>query len=212
MSQTLFFSVILTTYNRAELLPRAINSLISQLEKDFEVIIIDDGSEDNTPLVIKDFENSRLILSYHRNEKNLGVICAKNKGIELSKGKYITFLDSDDEYKLEHLKSRRKILEENPQIDLLHGGIEVFGNPYVPDLNDLTKQISISKCVASGTFFINRKRCFDFAQFEGDALSSDATLFDKFKERNRMIHKTEIPTYIYHHEEHDSITNSGKCK
>jgi len=94
-------SIIIPTFNRADLLPRAVNSALTQTYKNIEVIIIDDGSLDNTKEVVDQFDDQRIV--YLRHEMNLGFRAkggqaARNTGIKEAKGEYVTFLDSDDEY------------------------------------------------------------------------------------------------------------------
>jgi len=84
------------TYNRAHLVDRATQSVLKQTYKDFELIIVDDGSTDNTEQIIKSFEDPRII--YIKHKKNLGGSAARNTGIKNAKGKYLAFLDSDDEW------------------------------------------------------------------------------------------------------------------
>ena len=88
------FSVIIPTYNRADFLPRAIQSILKQTFRDFELIIVDDGSTDNTEEVVGGISNARVRYFY---QQNRGVSAARNFGATLSKGQYTTFLDSDDE-------------------------------------------------------------------------------------------------------------------
>ena len=91
-------SVVIPTYNRASLLKRAIKSVLCQTYPDFEVIIVDDGSTDNTEEVIRSFDDKRV--KYIKLKKNKGYPVALNKGVKTAKGEYIGFLDSDDEWLL----------------------------------------------------------------------------------------------------------------
>ena len=93
-------SVVVPTYNRARLLPRAVNSVLSQTHKNLEVIIVDDGSTDNTEELCRAFEDKRI--RYCRQERNKGVLAAKNKGFDLARGDYIAGLDDDDELPRPH--------------------------------------------------------------------------------------------------------------
>jgi glycosyltransferase involved in cell wall biosynthesis len=200
-----FFSVIITTYNRKMLLKRALQSLIQQTETDWEAIIIDDGSTDNTESEIKPFLNdNRLQFIY---QKNTGYSLAKNSGIFLSKGKYITFLDSDDEYLLNHLETRKQILTRHPEIDFLYGGLSVIGNEYVPDRFDNHKLIHLDDCVIGGTFFIKKELALSLNGFRDIEMGSDADFFERVGATNSIIQKTSIRTYIYHRENPDSLTN-----
>jgi glycosyltransferase involved in cell wall biosynthesis len=83
------------TYNRARLLIRAANSVLNQTYQNFELIIINDGSSDDTEKVVKSFEDKRI--RYGKQTKNKGMLAARNMGFDLSKGKYIALLDDDDE-------------------------------------------------------------------------------------------------------------------
>ncbi|HAH58771.1 MAG TPA: glycosyl transferase, partial [Bacteroidales bacterium] len=98
---SIFFSVVIPAYNRAHLITRALNSLIAQTESDWEAIVIDDGSTDDTYSGVKPFLHMGKRIKY-RKIVHSGESSARNEGILLSNGRYITFLDSDDEYKPEH--------------------------------------------------------------------------------------------------------------
>ena len=201
-----FFSVIITTYNRAVLLQRALSSLNAQTEKDWEAIIVDDGSSDHTEELIKDVisENKKFKYVY---QKNAGYSRSKNTGIFLSKGKYITFLDSDDEYFPNHLETRRDLLANYPATDFLYGGITIAGGQFVPDRFDYKKLISLSECVIGGTFFIKRQVAFSLNGFNDIAMGSDADFFERINKTAAVIRPTLIPTYLYHREDPDSLTN-----
>ena len=112
-------SVIIPTYNRARLLEKAIRSVLSQIFRDFEIVVINDASADNTTEMIKDkfnFEMEKSILRYYRNEENKGLGYCRNKGIGLAKGKYIALLDDDDTWLPEHLKILIGYLEEHKDV------------------------------------------------------------------------------------------------
>jgi glycosyltransferase involved in cell wall biosynthesis len=96
-----FFSVIIPTHNRAQFLKQAVDSVLNQTFQDFEIIIIDDLSTDNTAELVRTFNDVRI--KYFRNEVNLKCCRTRNVGIELSKGMYVTFLDDDDYFMSTHL-------------------------------------------------------------------------------------------------------------
>ena len=201
-----FFSIVIATYNRANLVKRALKSLISQTETDWEAIIINDGSTDNTyeqilPY-IKDYAKIRYVRKVHS-----GVVQSKNKGINLSNGKYISFLDSDDEYSSNHLKTRKQILLDNPTVKFLYGGVEIIGNQYVPDRFDYSKKIHLSKCVIGGTFFIERQSLISLNGFSEVPIGTDAVLFERAKDAKIKMMETNLPSYIYNRTSKDSITN-----
>ena len=201
-----FFSVILTTYNRSQLLKRALNSLINQTEKDWEAIVVDDESTDDTYSQLLPYLLSYSKIRYIR-KKHGGEAESKNEGMQAAKGKYISFLDSDDEYSPTHLESRKSILMQNSSVGLLYGGAKIIGNQYVPDRFDHTKKISLSDCVIGGTFFIERNVMFSLNGFSKILVGTDADLFDRAKNAEIVILETKILSYIYHHEINDSITN-----
>jgi len=201
-----FFSVIITTYNRAALLVRALDSLLCQTENDWEAIIVDDGSSDNTAECVSAFLNSGKKIKYIQQQRQ-GASVAKNTGVFLSKGKYITFLDSDDEYYPCHLQSRKEILQATPEVEFLHGGTKVLGDNYVPDRFDHGKLIHLRECAVGGTFFIKRELFFSLGCFAEISFGSDADFFDKIKRSGILKIRTDNSTYIYHREHSNSITN-----
>jgi len=105
-------SVIIPTYNRAKLLPRTINSVLNQTFQDFELIIVDDGSTDNTKEVIKGFQNKdeRIKYVYQNNQGESG---ARNTGLRESQGEYVAFLDSDDEWLPEKLEKELELFKRS---------------------------------------------------------------------------------------------------
>lgn len=199
-----FFSVVMTSYNRADLIDRALQSLVAQTEEDWEAVIINDGSTDDTEDRVQRYlrEYPQIHCRYQENQ---GFIAGKNAGIRLARGKYITFLDSDDEYEKNHLASRKEILLGNA-IDLLHGGVRIIGNEYVPDAQDPSRSIHLSDCAISGTFFIGRRAQRELEEFKGNNLTTDDDFMTRALKKNLRIVKTDIPTYIYHRDVEHSIT------
>ena len=101
-------SVVLPSYNRAHILPRAIESILGQTYKDIELIIVDDGSSDNTAEVVGRFSDSRIV--YVRQE-NAGACAARNNGIAHARGDYIAFQDSDDIWHQDKLEKQLATLQ-----------------------------------------------------------------------------------------------------
>jgi glycosyltransferase involved in cell wall biosynthesis len=104
-------SIIVPTYNRAHLIGRAIQSVLNQTYQDFELIVVDDGSADNTEEVVKEFQKKDERIIYIRQEKNKGAAAARNTGIKAAKGEYIAFQDSDDEWLPEKLEKQMKAFD-----------------------------------------------------------------------------------------------------
>jgi glycosyltransferase involved in cell wall biosynthesis len=201
-----FFSVIITTYNRADLLKRAIKSLISQTEKDWEAIIVDDESTDDSYVQILPFLKRYSGIKYIK-QPHGGEASSKNTGIKSASGKFITFLDSDDEFDPLHLESRRATLMRNPSIQFLYGGVKIIGNQFVPDRFNYNNKINLNNCVIGGTFFIDRNIAISLNGFRHILLGADADLFERAKAEHVTMMEVLQSTYIYHHETEDSITN-----
>ena len=99
-------SVIIPTYNRAETLPRAINSVINQTFDDIEILVIDDGSTDDTTKLVTELYPW---IKYYKTE-NRGVSAARNTGIKTARGKYVALLDSDDEWDKNKISEQIRLL------------------------------------------------------------------------------------------------------
>lgn len=116
-----FFSVIVPTYNRAERLVYALKSVLSQTYTHFEVIVVDDGSTDNTELLVANISDQRVRYFKKKNEERS---IARNFGIAQAKGSYINFLDSDDFQLPNHLNLASSLIAENDQPDIIHLGYQ----------------------------------------------------------------------------------------
>ncbi|MBN2213797.1 MAG: glycosyltransferase family 2 protein [Bacteroidales bacterium] len=200
------FSVVITTFNRVKLLKRALKSLVSQTENDWEAVIIDDGSTDNTQKQILPYLKSYSRIKYLY-KPHSGAIPSKNYGIKASTGKFITFLDSDDEYHPAHLESRKKILIENPSVRFLYGGVKVLGNQHVPDKDNPSVSINLKDCAIGGSFVIERQVLLSLNGFRDIILGSDSDLFERAAKVKVHMAEVQLPTYIYHHENTESATN-----
>lgn len=110
-------SVILPTYNRAQFLKEALESLTLQTFKDFEAVVIDDGSTDDTPDIIKTY-SSKINLRALVSGQNHGVSWARNQGIKTSRAPWIAFLDSDDTWMPRKLEIQMKYLERSPSTQI----------------------------------------------------------------------------------------------
>lgn len=106
-------SVIIPTYNRAQVVSRAIQSVLNQTYQDFEIIVVDDGSIDNTEEVIKELQGQDKMFKYIKHKENRGGAAARNTGIKLSSGHFLSFLDSDDQWLPNKLECEVRTLNEN---------------------------------------------------------------------------------------------------
>ena len=104
-------SIIIPTYNYAHFLPLAIDSALKQLHSNCEIIVIDDGSTDNTQNVLASYGNRIIAIK----QENAGLSSARNIGLSLASGKYIQLLDADDELGVDAISEGIKVLESNPE-------------------------------------------------------------------------------------------------
>jgi glycosyltransferase involved in cell wall biosynthesis len=118
----ILFSIIIPTYNRAGFIHRAVSSILSQTYPRFELLIIDDGSSDNTREVVMQFQDPRV--SYHYKE-NGERAAARNFGVLKAKGDYVTFLDSDDLLKPNHLKVAYDFIHSKSYPAVFHVGYNI---------------------------------------------------------------------------------------
>jgi glycosyltransferase involved in cell wall biosynthesis len=206
LNSQVMFSIVITTFNRAQLLKRALGSLVSQRENDWEAVIMDDGSTDDTHMQILPYLKSYSKINYIWNPHR-GAIPSKNYGIKVTNGKFVTFLDSDDEYHPAHLESRKKYLIENPSVKFLYGGVKILGNQYVSDKNNPSASIKLKDCVIGGSFIIERNVLLSLNGFRDIILGSDSDLFDRAQKAQVRMAEVQLPTYIYHHENPESVTN-----
>jgi len=102
-----FFSIVIPVYNRADALKAAIESVLAQSDQDFEIVVVDDGSKDDPKAVVEAFGDPRL---FYRRQENRGGGAARNAGIDLARGAFVAFLDSDDRFLPGHLKAMRALL------------------------------------------------------------------------------------------------------
>lgn len=116
MTDTPKVSVIIPSYNRAHFVGEAIQSILDQTFPDFEVIVVDDGSTDNTKDVVTSFKDPRVKYTF---QENRGIAAARNTGIKATSGEYVAFLDSDDLWLPQHLELKVRLLDSRPEVALV---------------------------------------------------------------------------------------------
>ena len=171
-------SIIIPTYNRAGLLPNAIRSVLRQTFQDFELIIVDDGSSDNTEEVVAMVHNHKI--KYIRHESNKGGSAARNTGIMSAQGKYIGFLDDDDEWYSEKLQKQiNKFRVLTDDFGLVYTGFSFtsmesgeVSHPVIPSLKGhLFSNLLKNNILGSPTPLI-KKVCFEKAGYFDETLPS----------------------------------------
>ena len=197
-------SVLMTVYNTDfSYTKRAIDSVLNQDFQDFELIIIDDGSKEKDRETLMNYvEKNEDKISYIRHS-NRGQSESINRGVLNSLGEFITIIDSDDEYKPNHLSS---CLFEMGELDLICSTSETIidddDDYYVPDKNDLTKLIHLDEATLFGTLF-GRKKVFTSIGFK-TGFAADADFYERASNMF-SVKKFDLRTYIYHRNIPNSI-------
>lgn len=182
---------------------RAIDSVLQQDFQDFELIIIDDGSKENNRESLMDYvEKYENKISYIRHS-NRGQSESINRGVLYSQGEFITIIDSDDEYKPNHLST---CLREINEMDLICSNSETIvdseNDYYVSDKNDLTKLIHLDEVILFGTLF-GRKKVFTSIDFK-TGFAADSDFYERATQLFR-VKKLDLRTYVYHRNIPNSI-------
>ena len=152
-------SVVMLTYKRGDIVSKAIESVLAQTYKDFEFIIINDGSLDNTDEVVKKYKQNDKRIRYYKNPKNMGIAYSRNRAFGLARAPYIMIMDDDDFSLNERMEKQVKFLDENPQIDVVVGQIRGF--PRVPQNHNAIASFLIQHNVVGNANIMYRR---DFAK------------------------------------------------
>lgn len=196
-SESIKVSVLMATYNTdLSLVKRAINSVINQDFQNFELIIIDDGStNDSQNLLQKFIQNFEEKIIYIRHA-NTGQSHAINRGILNSVGEYITILDADDEYKPNHLSNCLRAMQS---ADLIASNTETIvasvDDFYVPDKFDFKKNIHVDDCILFATLF-GKKEVFMKLKFS-KIYSADSDFYERASHHFR-VKKLDLRSYVYY--------------
>ncbi|MEO6038733.1 MAG: glycosyltransferase family 2 protein [Saprospiraceae bacterium] len=197
-------SVIMSVYNTDfYLVKRAIDSVLSQDYPYFELIIVDDGSDNATEFLLLNYVRQHQDKITYIRHKNRGQSQSINRGILISSGQFITIIDADDEYKVNHLRS---CLQEMQNTDLIasttHTVVNNETDYYVPDRMDHSKVIHVDNCVLFATLF-GKKEVFTSVQFL-DTYAADAHFYEHVAQTYR-VQKVDLRTYIYYRNIPNSI-------
>ncbi len=166
-------TAIIATFNRAALLSNAIESVLNQTFKDFELLVIDNGSSDNTRSVIESYRDERVV--YMINEKPSGSCAApRNIGIGRARGRYIAFLDDDDIWYPQKLEICKVELERHPEAALVCHAQNVVLNGRIlrkntcgPWTNDMHERLLYEgNCLGPGSVVIKKEALADIGSFD----------------------------------------------
>lgn len=207
-----YFSVIVPVYNKKEHLKKCLDSISNQSFKDFEIIIVDDGSNDGSDEIYSSFVWKQDVV-IKRTENN-GRCIARNIGISLSKGKWICFLDADDIYFSNHLQSHFDLIQRHSAYDIfateqLIGGAK---KPYINSkLNSELFELKLDDFIESNPISLNQvsinsKYIIDFPN-ERFPISEDWYYMRKFHLNYNMLKSNIITTDVVDHDDRTMNAN-----
>ena len=171
-------SVVIPTHNRVNLLSRAIQSVLNQTYKDFEIIIVDDASSDETGDMIENLSDPRI--KYVRHVDNQGGAAARNTGIKHSRGSYIGFLDDDDEWLRTKLESQVEYLETERSVDVVYSGFlvrdlekgKIIGKVLPEKKGDIFSDLLRDNCVGTTSTVLIRNDCLERSELFDEKMPS----------------------------------------
>ena len=208
-------SVLMTSYNREKYIAEAIESVLASTFKDFELIIVDDCSKDNTVVIAKKYESLDSRIKVHVNEKNLGDYPNRNKAASYATGKYIKYLDSDDIMYPHCLQVMVNAIEQFPSAGygLSCKGDNQFPYPkillpkeaYLENFNGLSHFDR-----APGSSIINRRVFNELGGFSGERMIGDNELWLRISRTYPLV-KFQVDLYWARtHQEQESSSNYAK--
>jgi glycosyltransferase involved in cell wall biosynthesis len=216
MDKQKFFSIVIPTYNRADFIVSTLNSVFAQSHKNFEVIVVDDGSTDNTERLLQGITDPRLIYIKKENEERAA---ARNMGVCMAKGEYITFLDSDDLLYPNHFETAAAFIEENQDPEFFHLAYHVKDGkgkllqktvPFVGNMNDKIIFGNLLSCLG---VFIRRDVAlkYPFNQDRDLSGSEDWELWVRLSARYPLKYSNKVTSTMIHHESR-SVVRTDKNK
>ena len=201
-------SVVMPVYNGALYLKEAIDSILSQTHKNLELIIINDGSTDDTEDIILSYEDSRI--HYIVNEKNSGICVTLNKGLDVAQGKYIARMDCDDISVPERLQKQVEYMEQHPNIGIIGSDIIVFGEgiqerlfTFEHDMNCCKAGLLFFTCFAHPVVMI-RKSILDEYNLRYDDEYRGLEDFELWYRISQYADLVNLPTPLLHYRKHKS--------
>ncbi len=208
-----FFSIIIPTYNRATLLGKAITSVLQQTFIDFELIIVDDGSTDDTKNYIATYTDKRIKYIYQQNGERGK---ARNNGVKQAIGNYVFFLDSDDIIYPDHLEHAFEQINHFNSPAFFHSRYEEVidtKKKQVPQLNpkNIKAKIALQNVFAC-QFFLKREVALDFPFSENRNLKigEDWEVILKVAQRFDLTISNKVTSAIVHHGERSMEIASAK--
>ncbi len=198
-------TVLMPVYNGGKHLNEAIESILAQTFADFEFLIINDGSTDNSAKIIESFNDKRIRLI--KNNKNLKLVKTLNKGIDFARGKYIVRMDQDDISFPERLSKQVGFMEKHPDIGVCGSRVELIGKnsgqvwDFVPENPDILKCLLLfSNYIVHPTVIIRKKLLEKYHLHYNEIFAAeDYDLWCRISEYSRMSNLQEVLLYYREH-------------
>lgn len=195
-------SVIMPAYNCEKYVIEAINSVLAQTYKNWELLVLDDGSKDNTLQIIEEFSQKDSRIKALPNGKNMGVSATRNRGIELASGDWIAFLDSDDMWEPLKLEKQFEVVDNKSAEFLFTGStyINEVGEPFkgifeVPE--KLTYKRLRNQNVISCSSVLVKKKYFENIKMEKDEMHEDYAVWLRILKLGITAYGVNEPLLIY---------------
>jgi glycosyltransferase involved in cell wall biosynthesis len=206
------FSVVIPTYNRADFISKTISSVLAQAFTGFELIVVDDGSSDNTTEVVETFNDSR-IRYFKQSNKERGA--ARNFGVSQASGEYVTFLDSDDVIYPDHLQTADEALTKFRQPPWLHCRYEIIRRSKsipMPELGaDAANKLIEGNFMSCQGVFLSREVALENPFDEDRAIAGmeDWELWLRLSARYPLVISNKITSALIDHQERSVSTGSA---
>lgn len=195
-------SIIMPAYNCGNFIEEAVTSVINQTYKTWELIVIDDGSKDNTVSILKDLSENDERIRFYINEKNQGVSATRNRGISLAKGDWIAFLDSDDMWDENKLQKQLTHVEKTACEFLFTGSSYINEDGvYYQGLFEVPNQVTYKKLrkhnVVSCSSVLIKKKFFENIKMERDDIHEDYAVWLRVLKTGVIAYGINEPLLIY---------------
>jgi len=211
MKDKIKISVLMAVYNTDFfLVKRAIDSVLNQTFQNFELLIIDDGSNNDPQNQLLSYAKKHENKVIYFRHKNCGQSKSINRGVLNSIGEYVTIIDADDEYTPNHLW---RCLQEMTATDLIASTTQTIVDKeedyYVPDKHDNSQLIHVDECILFATLF-GKSEVFTNLQFQ-DRYAADAHFYE-CAAKKYTVNKVDLKTYIYYRNNPNSMCSKMKEK
>ncbi|MCX7768153.1 MAG: glycosyltransferase, partial [Flavobacteriales bacterium] len=207
MSSTPLVSVLMPAFNAGPYISEAIQSILNQSCPDFELLVLDDGSQDNTQEIVLSYSDKRI--RYLPNGKNLKLVATLNKGLDLAQGQFIARMDADDISLPQRFEKQIQFLHENPDVGCVGTGFRTLGLPQDYDVlydhrpGMVQAQLLFDCKIAHPTVMIRQDILQNYPiRYNPQYLHVED--FDFFHRLSLLTHVCSIPEVLHLHRYHDA--------